>query len=151
MPMSCAAYIRRETLVSIAINTSLRLIFFVAVFGWGRAVPIWGLGHYVADFGPQGFMIGLMATLVPGARAARRSGTVAAWPGISRLPRSLIVRAVLTGLFGVAGGAGIAAVLFAGLGLSTIDFVPALVGKLCFGAGLAALVTPPGLHAALAE
>jgi hypothetical protein len=43
--MDCARYIRRETLVSIAINTTLSLVFFAAVFGFGGAVPVWGVGH----------------------------------------------------------------------------------------------------------
>jgi hypothetical protein len=63
--MEPAAYIRRETAVSIAINVALSATFFIAVFGTGRDVPVWSVGGYVLDFAPQGFMIGLMATLVP--------------------------------------------------------------------------------------
>ncbi|QOV93645.1 hypothetical protein [Novosphingobium sp. ES2-1] len=74
--MEPAAYIRRETAVSIAVNVALSAAFFIAVFGTGRDVPVWSVGGYVFDFAPQGFMIGLMATLVPAcwhARPGRRA------------------------------------------------------------------------------
>lgn len=149
--MEPAAYIRRETAVSTAINVALSAAFFVAVFGTGGKVPVWGMGGYVFDFGPQGFMIGLMATLVPGlmVRKALWQGKVPVIQGASRLPAAVLPRAVLCGVFGaVCGMAGAGAVLLVG-GATQLDWLPALLAKLAFGAALALVVTPAGLRAEL--
>lgn len=47
--MDCARYIRRETLVSMAINTALSLVFLVGVLGFGARQSVWGAGHYAFD------------------------------------------------------------------------------------------------------
>lgn len=149
--MEPAAYIRRETAVSIAINVALSATFFIAVFGTGRDVPVWSVGGYVFDFAPQGFMIGLMATLVPGllARKARAAGKVRSLDSKSRLPAAALPRAILCGLLGAASGvAGAAAVLIL-TGTTQLGWLPALLAKLAFGAALALVVTPAGLHAEL--
>ncbi|NBC35954.1 hypothetical protein GTZ99_05225 [Novosphingobium sp. FSY-8] len=150
--MDCATYIARETRVSIAINTVLSLVFFVAVFGLSGPVMVWGAGHYVFDFGPQAFMIGLMATLVPGALAAkaRRSGNVEAYPTPSRLPRLLMVRALLLGAASAVAAVALAAAVLMLAGATQLPLIPALAAKLVFGAALAAYITPIGLKAALA-
>jgi len=151
--MNTTTYIRRETLVSIVINTVLSLAFFVAVFGRGGAVPVWGVGHYVFDFGPQAFMIALMATLVPGALAARalRAGRVVPWVGRSRLPGSLLLRALLlAGLSATLAVTG-AGVALRALGAVALPYAPALAVKLVFAVVLATIVTPAGLRAALSR
>jgi hypothetical protein len=91
--MTTAAYIRRETGVSMVINAVLTLAFFLIVFGRSGPVPVWGVGAYVFDFVPQGFMIGLMGSLVPGALAgkARRAGKVAALGVASPWPANLVL------------------------------------------------------------
>ncbi|MFW0796824.1 hypothetical protein AAFP30_23670 [Gordonia sp. CPCC 205515] len=145
------AYIRRETAISIVINTVLSLLFFLVVFGFGKQVQVWGLGNYVFDFVPQGFMIALMATLVPGAMAGKalRAGRIAPSAERSRLPAALwqrsLVMAVGSALISVA----LAAVVMALIGADTLPFAAALAGKLVYGAALAAVVTPIGLRAAL--
>lgn len=151
--MEPAAYIRRETAVSIAINVALSAAFFVAVFGTGGEVPVWGVGGYIFDFGPQGFMIGLMATLVPGllASKARRQGKVGAIAGQSRLPAAVLPRAVLCGVFGAACGVAGAGMLLFASGALQLAWLPALLAKLAFGAVLALLVTPAGLRAELTK
>ncbi|HWU02299.1 MAG TPA: hypothetical protein VN222_06125 [Novosphingobium sp.] len=151
--MDCATYIRRETLVSIAINTTLTALFFAVVFGFVRPVPVWGAGHYVLDFGPQAFMIALMATLVPGtlARKARRSGKVARWPVAPALPQGLWARALLLAVgASCLAMAGVGALMWLA-GLSQLPVMPAFMAKLAFAVALAALITPAGLKAALAE
>jgi len=151
--MNTTTYIRRETLVSIVINTVLSLAFFVAVFGRARAVPVWGVGHYVFDFGPQAFMIALMATLVPGALAARalRAGRVVPWVGRSRLPASLVLRALLLAGISAALAVAGAGVALRALGATALPYAPALAAKLVFAVALAAIVTPAGLRAALSR
>lgn len=150
--MDATRYIARETRVSIAINTGLSLAFFAGVLGFGAVLPVWGVGHYVFDFAPQGLMIGVMSMLVPGLLAgkARRAGKVAPWPGKAVLPRPLVPRAVLVGLASATAGVALAAGTLAALGLSALPLAVALGAKLGFGAALAAIVTPMGLRAALA-
>jgi len=153
MTIEAAAYIRRETAVSIVINMVLTALFFALVFGFARPVPVWGIGHYVFDFIPQAFMIALMATLVPGALAskARRAGTVSHWPTPPRLPRALAPRAILLGCTSAVASIAFAAALLWTTGLQTLPTLPALLAKLAFAAALARLITPLGLKTALAE
>ncbi|HQS69701.1 MAG: hypothetical protein B7Y36_14335 [Novosphingobium sp. 28-62-57] len=149
--MDAKAYIRRETAVSTAINVVLSGAFFLVVFGLRGPVPVWSAGGYVFDFGPQGFMIGLMATLVPGllARKARASGKVRQMDGTSALPAAIAVRAILCGTVGATAGMGGSAVLLWASGAAQLDWLTALLIKLLFGAVLAIIVTPAGLRAEL--
>lgn len=146
-------YIRRETAVSVAINTALSLAFYLAVFGRSAPVPLWGLGAYVFDFVPQGFMIGLMATLVPSAlaRKALGQGRITASPPAPSSRQNLIGRALLFGAAGAGIGVGGAAAASALAGATTIGWGPGLLLKLAFGAALAARVTPLGLAATLGK
>ena len=149
---TAATYIRRETAISIVINMALTALFFGVVFGLVRPVPVWGPGCYVFDFLPQGFMIGPMATLVPGALAirARRAGKVARWPVAPPLPRGLWARALVLASCGAAAGVAIAAGVLWLAGLDQLPVVGALCAKLAFAAILAAMVTPLALKAVLA-
>lgn len=58
--------LRRETLISIAINMPLTLVIFAAMFGFRVAPPLHGIGSFGFDFVPQSFMLALMGSLVPG-------------------------------------------------------------------------------------
>jgi hypothetical protein len=149
---STNAYIARETLVSVVINTVLSLLFFRLVFASGQPVPVWGVGAFVFEFGPQAFLIALMATLVPGALAGRalRAGRVAAWTGRSILPAALGRRAVLMALVSAGLAVAVAGGVLGAAGLASLPYAQALAVKLAFGAGLAVVVTPLGLRAALA-
>lgn len=152
--MNPAAYIRRETGVSVVINTMLTLGFFLVAFGRsGAPVPVWGLGAYVFDFVPQGFMIGLMASLVPGALAGKalRSGRVAAVAAASPLPSGLLLRSLLMAVGGAAAGVAISGGLLFALGLGQLPWGGALAAKLVWAVALAMIVTPAGLRAALAR
>ena len=151
--MDATAYIRRETAISVAINMTLSLLFFWLSFGGAQIVSVWGVGAYVFDFLPQGFMVGLMSAFAPGALATKAlaSGKVSAWPGSSVWPASLLTRALLAGIAGAALGVGGSAAILGSLGTSTIDWWPALGAKLLFGGMLAAVITPLGLRAALAR
>lgn len=151
--MHASAYIRRETAVSIVINVALSAAFFLAVFGAEGLVPVWGVGGYVFDFGPQGFMIGLMAALVPGmlARKALASGKVVRVAGKSGLPAAVLPRAILCGALGAAVGVAASALLLWAGGATQLEWLPALLAKLSFGAVLALIVTPAGLRAELTK
>ncbi len=146
-------HIRRETAISMVINTVLSGVFFLAVFGLHGPVPIWGMGHYVFDFGPQAFAVAFMSTLVPGAlsRKALRAGRVASRPSALRLPGNLLLRglilAVPSAMLALAG----AAAVCPALGLAQLPWSVALAAKLGFGAVLALVITPIALRATLAE
>lgn len=148
-----AAYIRRETGVSVAINAAISLAFFLLVFGGLDPVPLWGLGAWVFDFLPQGFMVALMSTAVPGMLASRKlaAGKLQLLDRASVLPRNLVVRALLLATVSAfAGTAAIARLAW----LSGLTVLPALAAgtlKVSYGALLAAIVTPRALAAALSH
>jgi hypothetical protein len=151
--MNTQTYIRRETGVSVAINAMLTLGFFLVAFGIGRPVPVWGMGAYVFDFVPQGFMIGLMASLVPGALAGKalRAGKVSAVAASGPLPSGLVLRSLLMAALGAMAGVALSGGLLAALGLAHLPWGAALAVKLVWAVLLAAIVTPAGLRAALAR
>lgn len=149
--MDTAQYVRRGTVTSVIVSSVLSIVLFFVVFGGLDPVPVWGAGGWVRDFGPQGFMIALMSTLVPGllARQQIKAGAVATLPGETRLPRNLLVRAVVLAVAaGVFGTALIGAAAFA-LQQPAFPFAVALILKVAYGAALAAVITPLGLRAAL--
>lgn len=147
------SYIRRETAISVVINTVLSVLFYALVFGRQDPVQAWGLGQWVFDFAPQSFMIALMSIAVPGALTAGRlrSGAVMPLDYSTRLPRSLPVRALLVAVASAIAGTAIVAALVRLTGLEAIPAAAALVAKAAYGALLAAIVTPAGLRAALAR
>lgn len=149
--ITAARHIRRETLVSVIINVALSFLFFLLVFGWQQPVAVWGVGKLVFDFLPQSFMIALMGTLVPGALTAAklRKGGVERLPGKSRLPASLVLRALLLAALSMIAGTALVALLLRASGVEQMAWPAALALKLVYGGLLALLVTPIGLAAAL--
>ena len=139
--MTRAAYIRREAVVSALVNAAISAGFVLAVFGMGP-VPVWGLPGYVSDFVPQGFMVGLMAGLVPSllARRAVVRGAIEGVATIDKWSNALLV-AVFTGLLCAAAGSMGAAALLTVSETGTVPFALALGTKVIFGAGLGWLVT----------
>lgn len=150
--MTHQAYIRRETLVSMVINGVFSLVFFLIIFGRAPAIPLWGVGNWVFDCLPQSFMIALMSTLVPGALTAKRlrTGQLQASPQKSRLPRSLVLRALLLSIAAALIGTAVVAAIALASGVTVLDRTTAMVIKIIYGIVLAALVTPIGLSSALA-
>jgi hypothetical protein len=142
-----AAYIATERRISIAVNALLSLLFFLLVFGLPARVPVAGPGGYAFDFVPQSFMIALMSTLVPGlltaARIRQRRIAGSAETGVA-----IVRRALLTAVVAALAGGVVAAVLLYS-GVATLPLVPALAAKILYGAVLASVVTPIGLHRAL--
>lgn len=149
-PIASTNFIRRETAVSIVVNVALSLFFFLLIFGVSAPATVGGVGGYIFDFVPQGFMIGLMATLVPAmiAKRALRLGKVSPLKG-ERTHARLALRAAAWGLAAAGIGSVIAATTTTALELSKIDWMPALAAKLVFGGLVALVVTPPGLRIAL--
>lgn len=148
------AYIFRETIISMIINAIFSLAFFLAVFGHGAAVPVWGIGAYAFDALPQSIAIAAMSTLVPGALALkkRRSGVlqpITARPSPPILPRNLWLRAGVLALLSAVLGGLLSSVALLVLGLAELPWWPALIAKLAYGAALAGIVTPIALRAAL--
>ena len=142
---SVAAYIRRETAVSALINAVISAGFAVAVFR-GESAVVWGGSGFVADFVPQGFMVALMAFLVPTllARRAVSSGRVSG--GLVGSGKGhLVLPALLAAVMGAVILTAVMAALFAALGIETIPFVALLSIKVASGAILGALVTSAAL------
>jgi len=159
--MDHTTYIRRETGVSIVINSVLSALFFWLVFGGVDPVLVWGMGNWVFDFLPQSFMIALMSTLVPGALTAKaiRAGKIAGNGPRNWLPANLLARAVVLAILSAAGGTALVALLVIAVGvtlslpwsITELSATTALALKVIYGAILALIVTPPGLRQALAN
>lgn len=147
------AYIRRETLFSMAINGVLSAVFFLLVFGLAESIGVWGMGNWVFDFLPQSFMITLMSTLVPGALTAKRLKAKVIQSGeyASHLPRYLPLRALLLAVLAAVIGTGVVAGVAVLIGINELALVPAVGLKVIYGIALGAVVTPIGLRAALSR
>lgn len=151
--IAAARHIQRESAIGLAINAALSALFFFLVFGRGGPVPVWGADGLIADCLPQGFMVGLMSSAVPGMLAARqrRHGRLAALPGRARGPQGLILRSLMF----AAASAAVLVVLAAGLATAMGDTVvawwPALAMKITAGGLLGAGVTALGLRATLRQ
>ncbi len=155
--MSPAAFQARQTAVSVAINAALSAGFCWLVFGALASVPVWGRHGLVADYLPQGFMIGLMGALVPGllARKARAADLVrqvgAGLPSARPAPvRRVILRALATGVVGAALAIATAATVFAAGHVEALPFASVFAIKVASGMILALIATPPAVRAALA-
>lgn len=142
------AYLLRETAIGAVINAVLSLAMFLLVFGIHAArIPVWGPGQFAFDFLPQSFGVSFMSTLMPGLIARRNlaGGRIAPVAGRPRLPRHLILRALLVGCI----VAVICSLLWNFLlrlsGIQEIAWLPALIIKVAYGAILGSAVTPPTL------
>ena len=144
-------YVRRETLVAVAINAALSAIFCFIVFGGSAAIAIADL---VADAVPQSFMIALMTTIVPTliTRRRLRAGTIAPLAlAESRLPSNLALRALLVAMLAAAAGLASHWLLLAAFGPVEWPFGTVLTLKIAYGAALAAICAPWLLRRALAD
>lgn len=141
--MSPANYILREVLLSAVINAAISVAFFLAVFGTSGDVEVWGVGELVFDALPQGFAIGLMATLVPGLMA-RKKVMEGMLPGAAPIPpsaASIALRALRNGAFAMLVGAGVWAGAAMALGIDRVDYTVAAGAKVAFGALLGTCIT----------
>lgn len=126
--------IPREAGISFAINATLSLAFFLAVFGLDRRALSWGLPDALAfDFVPQSIAVSLMSALVPALIVRKRFAMAI---GL----RSIVLRAIVSALAGAALG-GLIAFLTGRATLSPVDWHAALAMKLIYGGSLGALIT----------
>lgn len=146
-------YIRTETIFSVVGSTVVNVLFFMLVFGMKGPIEVWGVGKYAFDFVPQSFMTALICIWLPGVITRKRlsSGAVVKLLGPRPRPASLRMRGLLYGSIALGLGAGaVSAGLFLS-GLNEVNWLGGFVFKLAYGAIVAAIVTPMGLHAVLRE
>jgi hypothetical protein len=144
-------YVRRETLIGIAINAVLSALFTILVFG-GTAVA--AVGAIAQDAFPQSFMIALMTALVPTAitRKRLRGGQIAPLPASgSGLPRNLVLRGLLVAVAAALIGGGLHWVLLPLLAPPLWSFPALLAYKVAYGGLLAASIGPWLISSALAD
>ncbi|MDB5669620.1 MAG: hypothetical protein JWO25_579 [Alphaproteobacteria bacterium] len=143
-------HVRRETLISIAINAALSALFCVLVFhGRSLIAP----REIVFDALPQSFMIALMTTIVPTLLTRRRlrSGSLERIrSGPALLPRNLLGRALVVAALAAAGGFALSALIVPRIAASW-SFEATLIFKVAYGGLLASLCAPILLRTALAD
>lgn len=146
-----SGYIAREMAVSAAINAVISVGFFVAVFGFGASIEIWGLGKFAFDFLPQSFAVAFFASFVPSllARKAMLAGTLASASKPAPSTSSLFAKSILVGVAAVILGAALWASILWASGAAMIAPIPAFALKLVYGAALGAVVTRRRLQAML--
>ncbi|TRW16796.1 hypothetical protein [Glacieibacterium frigidum] len=146
--ITAADHIRRETLISIAINGVLSLVFTAIFFAPFADIAVPGLAF---DFVPQSFAITLMSVLVPGFLTRRKlsAGGVAPLGGRSVLPRSFVLRALLLAVIAAGVGYVLGLAFDAVVGVPTLAWGTGAAIKIAYGVLLAAVVTPIGLRAEL--
>lgn len=147
-------YILVETMIGMVINALFSAGFAFLVFGGRAEIALWGPTGLALDFVPQTFAIAMMSVLVPTALTRRRirAGTLAPdGTAPSRLPRNLLVRALLMALVATVVLGGVATVLLAAIRVGPLAFAAVLPLKIIYGALVALAVTPPALRAALRD
>lgn len=147
-------YVLVETLISMAVNAAFSAGFAFLVFGGRAEIGLWGLDGLALDFAPQTFVIAMMSVLVPTALTRRRikSGALAAGRGApSRLPASLIVRALLVAIVATLLLGGAATAMLAATWSGPLTFGAVLPLKIIYGALVALAVTPLALRAAFLD
>jgi len=80
--LSRRCYMMRETIVSAIVNGVISTGIFLIIFGGIDPIPVWGIGSYAFDLVLQSFVVGLMASLVPGLLARKAAATA----GFGALP-----------------------------------------------------------------
>lgn len=143
-----ARFILREACIGAILNALLSYGIFRLLFRGAPVIPLHGVGNFLFDFLPQGFMVALMSALVPGL-FARRAVTSGRFPGemtaFAILPRALPAKAVVLGF---------AAMVFAALPMAglvglfwnqAIDWPSAAALKVAFGAVVSLAITPISL------
>lgn len=143
-----ARFMLREACIGAALNALLSYGIFRLLFGGASRIPLHGLGNFLFDFLPQGFMVALMSAFVPGL-FARRAVARGDFPGnetaFAILPRALPAKAVVLALAAAACLSLPMISLVAMLGGETIGWPAASVLKIAFGAGVSLVITPISL------
>jgi hypothetical protein len=148
-------YIAIETAISVVINVGFSALFFFLVFGRTEQIALWGPGGFAFDYFPQTFMITLMGVIVPtiltrkrvsAGKVPRRESAFA-----DRLPRNVVLRALLLGAVAAAVLGAVAVLITDSLWSGQPAHSDLRLLKLAYGAVVAAIMTPIGLVAALSD
>lgn len=142
--MESTSYVKKESLLSFVINSVLSLVFLYLVFYPVESLPVWGVDGLLLDSLIQGFVIGLMASLVPTVITSKR----VAGGKLNRLKmrdnwlsRHFILAGLLFALLSALLSLAINFGGFLWLDINSVSFYSALVFKVLFGGVLGALVT----------
>lgn len=131
-----AQLVRRQVLLSAAINAGMSVVFFLTLYGWpGRSLTFAAPDRLALDFLPQFGMVGLMSALVP--PLVSRAAFAAAEGGIPRPPARIVLAAAGWALTALALG-GAAAWASLALPVAAIGGWTALALKTALGAVLGA-------------
>jgi hypothetical protein len=136
--------------ISVIINTILSAAFFGLVFGLSPRPLTFGPPDQLSfDFVPQSLAIGFFSALVPTliVAAMRRKGDIEALGPQNISGRVMFVRAVVFALAAAVVG-GLIAIALATVD-GEIDYFPALIIKMLYGALLGWLITPRAVSIAL--
>ena len=147
-------YIVTETLISMAVNAAFSAGFAFLIFGGQSEIGLWGSSGLALDFAPQTFVVALMSVVVPTALARRRirSGVLVRHSGASsRLPRNLLLRALLVAVLATFALGGVATLVLAISEPDPLAFAAVLPLKIFYGALVASVVTPLALRAAMLD
>jgi hypothetical protein len=142
-----AAYVAKQTLISVVITMAISAAFFLAVFGGTDPIAVWAPDNLALDFLPQSGAASFMAALVPAlqARAAIAKGTL---PGTAPTIGSIVFRAIMLALLAL-GLAGIIIALLKVSGIAQFAWATAFAIKVAYGALLGLIITPPAVRAVL--
>jgi hypothetical protein len=146
-------YLARETLIGAIVNALISAAFACAVFK-GDPARVWGSPSLALDFLPQSFAVAAFSVLVPTLLTRKRMRAGAVVPLESpavRLPRSVLVRALLIGAAATVLLGGSAIGLTTALVRGPVPFAAVLCLKIGHGAAVGALVTWVALRQALAD
>jgi hypothetical protein len=147
-------YLLSELLVSLLVNSLLSVLAAWVVFGQRESVVLWGGDGLAVDFLPQTFMVALMSTLVPGWLTRRRvqAGKIASLDAPpQRLPRNLLLRALLVAVLATFGFGGIAILVTSAVWAGALPTGSVILFKVLYGAMLSIPITRFGLLAALSD
>ena len=148
-----AAYVRKETVISMVINGMISAGFAIAVFRGASSIGVWSSPSLALDFLPQTFAIAFFSVLVPSLLTRKRvkRGAVERKAASQRLPQNIILRALAVAVVSVVIIGGLAIVISSLVIRSELSFTSVMILKVAYGVVVAALITPFALHEALCE
>lgn len=146
---SIQAFVRQQTIISIAVSMAFSAGFFVLIFGGVDPVAVFKPHNLVVDFLPQAAIASFMAAFIPAliTRSALIGGRL---PGVAPSVLSIALRALAYAALGL----GLGALAFAALyhsGIQHMVWYVAFAMKVIFGGLLGAIITPPAVRAVLKQ
>lgn len=150
-------YLRTETLINTIVNTVISAVFVWVAFRGMTSISLWGNPGLAFDLLPTCVAITLFSTVVLTllTRARLKRGRVAlltsargpaAW-----LPGNVVVRALTSAAIVTIIAVPLSVAVLKLVGADGASFNQVLVFKICYGAVLSALISPPLLMRAFAD